>query len=280
MFTQIWKDMQGKLYKRRIEAEETPSTLTTNAMLLFRQAEDSSRIYDTTPSPPTSALVFMRRDPSQEFSIRLIFPGTVTATNRQWMGTCSCGRFQNDCMPCPHALAFIHDLKLAPLQFIHHFFTKEALLATYRGVMPPLLCSNLQLDESIIPPAVKTRRGRPQMKRQEQGAALTPSQITARSVEHEAQGEANQSAHNGRAVARGTGRVRGIMRAQGGRASENITEPLEGVARATSSEEAAARGGRRQRQKRNPWAWIDEGEPQVEVQITSRTRSGAVQRMP
>jgi hypothetical protein len=231
MFTDIWKDMQGKVYQQHKEAEESTASLAPNATLLYRQAEDSARLYTAIPSSSTKGLVFLRQKPELEYIINLFLP-----SNTGWHGTCTCGKFQNDRMPCAHALALIHELRLAPLQFIDQFHTRHALLSSYSKPLPPLLRSDLELDTSIVPPAVKRRRGRPQKKRREQGAM--PSQ------------GAPASSSDLSAV-------------------QFIAEPL-----ASASSDAAA-GEAKKRQRFNPWVYIPDI-PQVEQVVTSRTRSGAL----
>lgn len=48
--------------------------------------------------------------------------------------TCTCGYFQNDQFPCPHALAVIYRLNLNPVDFAHYSYTVHGLLeAIYRA---------------------------------------------------------------------------------------------------------------------------------------------------
>ena len=165
MFAHIWKDMAGKHFRRQAAASQAPVQLSTKATLVFRQKEDSSRSYHAFPSSRQSGLICARLNPNQEW--RVDIQQSDTPPN----GTCTCGMFQNNCFPCGHALALIHELHLAPLGFIGSFHKTEAWIATYTHHLPPIIPSDLQIDDSVIPPVEKKRRGRPQKRRKDQGSA-------------------------------------------------------------------------------------------------------------
>jgi hypothetical protein len=233
MMIHIWKDMQGKLFKRLQAAESAATSLSTHATLVYRQNEDSARLYDAIPTAYTAGLVYLRQDPSKEFKVNLY--------NQQvdWSGCCSCGKFQNDRMPCPHALALIHQLRLAPLRFIAPFYFKTAWVATYQQELPPLLRSSVSHDKSIIPPAMKQKGGgRPQKKRREQGSQAVSSQAVGGTTEMAAA----------------------------------TAEPIQAIA-TQSSVTAITTTLRKKRPKRNPWVYVVDV-PRLQEAVNSRTRSG------
>jgi hypothetical protein len=236
MFTHIWRDMQGKLFRRSLAATATMTPLSINATLLYRQAEDSARLFDVVPSSYTSGLVFLRQDSNIGFKVELFFgQGEAEST-----GSCTCGKFQNDRMPCPHGLAFLHQQRFAPMQFIAQFNTKDAWMATYQQPLPTLLQSDLKIDMSVLPPLVKKKRGRPQKKRREQG----------------------QGAGGG----------------PGAGSQNNGAGPLAAAAAAPAPlpvVQAAGVRQARQRRRFQPWVYIVDV-PRLQAEVHSRTRSGAV----
>ena len=45
---------------------------------------------------------------------------------------CTCNRFQIDELPYSHALAILKQMNQDPYRYYSHFYTKEALLETYK----------------------------------------------------------------------------------------------------------------------------------------------------
>lgn len=234
MFAHIWNDMQGKIYRRFLAAQSSPTSLSIIATTLYRQSDDSARSYDAIPSSRFSGLVYLRQDSQKEFKVDLHVIGG------KWSGSCSCGRFQNDRLPCPHGLALIHELKdVPPLHFIDQFWTKEAWCATYSQPLPAVLRSELVIDESMEPPAKKKQRGRPQKKRREQGESGPASQALP---------------------------IEGDVEVDEFQGIESVHESAEEDGR-------EAEDTQRTRPSKSHWVYVVDI-PQVEKEITSRTRSG------
>lgn len=165
MFIHIWKDMQGKLFKRLQAAELAGTSLSTHTILVYRQNEGSARLYNTIPTSYTAGLFNLRQDNSVEFKVNLFNQA------EEGSGSCSCGRFQNDRLPCSHRLALIHQLRLAPLRLIASFYTKPSWVAIYQQELPPLLRSSLSFGESILPQQLNRRGG--VLRRREESKAVT-----------------------------------------------------------------------------------------------------------
>ncbi|XP_070031691.1 uncharacterized protein [Nicotiana tomentosiformis] len=81
---------------------------------------------------------------------------------------CSCGQFQLDELPCPHALAALRHRNESNENYCSPYYTRESLLQTYKILV------DLMLDESkwnvpqyiteevVMPPTGKRNLGRPQ----------------------------------------------------------------------------------------------------------------------
>jgi hypothetical protein len=85
--------------------------------------------------------------------------------------------FQNNKRPCVHALALIHELRLAPIDFIAPFHHLHTWQLTYLLPLPPILRSTLVSSPEILPPARKQKRGRPRKKRMESGRSGLRTEI-------------------------------------------------------------------------------------------------------
>ena len=158
----------------------------------------------------TSARVFSSRDPRDEHIVKL---------NNSHGGTCTCGRFQNDFLPCKHAWAFLDHLRRDGSPYFASLHTRAAWLASYATPLPPELLSELVPDPTVLPPKTKVQLGRHEKKRKEAGTRV-PTQC--------ADPEPVQAcASAGKRQCKGSG-------AWGGR-WEYVVEPNESLASSASS---------------------------------------------
>ncbi|XP_062089445.1 uncharacterized protein LOC133795978 [Humulus lupulus] len=85
--------------------------------------------------------------------------------------TCTCNRFQMDQLPCAHAIAVFKEMNQDPYQYCSPYYTKEAMVATYKESIYPLGNEDTWLIPEHIkavkihPPEGKIRVGRPNKRR-------------------------------------------------------------------------------------------------------------------
>jgi hypothetical protein len=172
MLLHIWKDVQRKVFDRHQQAAAATlaGPFSSHIEDLYHHDDRSSRIYDACPSSPELGLVQSLREPEHEFKVCL--------QRTRW--SCTCGDFQNNLRPCAHAFALIHRLRLAPINFIASFHTSAAWRQTYVLFLPPVMRSELSTS-TVLPPALKRKRGRPKKKRMEQGMS-TQRETTVESI--------------------------------------------------------------------------------------------------
>ncbi|XP_015167934.1 uncharacterized protein [Solanum tuberosum] len=88
--------------------------------------------------------------------------------------TCTCGRFQLDELPCPHALAVLTIKHTGYEKYCSDYYTRKNLLLTYQFQMDPLPDESTWntpthvLEEVVLPPHGKRPPGRPKNKRHTQ----------------------------------------------------------------------------------------------------------------
>ncbi|XP_009599488.1 uncharacterized protein [Nicotiana tomentosiformis] len=81
---------------------------------------------------------------------------------------CSCGQFQLDELPCPHALAALRHRNKSYKNYCSPYYTRENLLQTYKIPVDPLSDKrkwNMPqhiAEEAVKPPTGKRQSGRPQ----------------------------------------------------------------------------------------------------------------------
>jgi hypothetical protein len=165
----FWNDVQRKVFERSQTSAVATGAFSSYINNQYQHDDASSRIYIATPSSQSLGLVSSQRDPRQEFRVQLGLNG---------LGTCTCGLFQDNLRPCAHAIAFIHQVYGAPLDYIAKFHTRAAWSSTYLCPLPPILSAALRSDELLLPPAMKKKRGRPQKKRMEEGRMGLRDEIT------------------------------------------------------------------------------------------------------
>ena len=88
--------------------------------------------------------------------------------------TCTCGRFQLDELPCPHALAVLTIKHTGYEKYCSAYYTRKNLLLTYQFQMDPLPNESTWntpthvLEDVVLPPHGKRPPGRPKNKRHTQ----------------------------------------------------------------------------------------------------------------
>ncbi|XP_019242054.1 PREDICTED: uncharacterized protein LOC109222107, partial [Nicotiana attenuata] len=86
-------------------------------------------------------------------------------------GTCSCGKFQMDELPCPHALAVLKNQQLKPGQYCSFYYKKDKLLRTYEFPVNPMPDESLWviptevMEDMVLPPKGRRNAGRPRKER-------------------------------------------------------------------------------------------------------------------
>ena len=94
--------------------------------------------------------------------------GAVHMVNLR-VGTCSCGRYQRNGVPCGHAMACLFRQGLSLDTFLPASLSIETWIATYEAPLPPIHITGLrpQEEEPCNPPLTRVPRGRPKKKREE-----------------------------------------------------------------------------------------------------------------
>ncbi|XP_070018818.1 uncharacterized protein [Nicotiana sylvestris] len=86
-------------------------------------------------------------------------------------GTCSCGKFQMDELPCPHAWAVLKNQQLKPGQYCSFYYKKDKLLSTYEFSVNPMPDESLWvipievMEDVVLPPKGRRNAGRPRKER-------------------------------------------------------------------------------------------------------------------
>ncbi|XP_060210214.1 uncharacterized protein LOC132637084 [Lycium barbarum] len=85
--------------------------------------------------------------------------------------TCSCGRFQLDQVPCPHAMAVLNLKGLDGEEYCSLYYTNEYMAKTYEILVNPLPHEKMWkvptdvLEQVVLPPIGKKNPGRPKVSR-------------------------------------------------------------------------------------------------------------------
>ena len=86
--------------------------------------------------------------------------------------TCSCGRFQHDEIPCPHAIAVLKKKNITDVHpYCSDYYKHDALTNSYAIPMEPMpdkrewKAPDSVLKEVVLPPRYKKMSGRPRKKR-------------------------------------------------------------------------------------------------------------------
>jgi SWIM zinc finger len=82
-------------------------------------------------------------------------------------GTCSCGRYQENEVPCGHGVAFIYKQRHNLANYLPAALSQETWAATYATPMPAIDIEGLEInpDTDCNPPQTRVPRGRPRKKR-------------------------------------------------------------------------------------------------------------------
>ncbi|XP_070010392.1 uncharacterized protein [Nicotiana sylvestris] len=108
--------------------------------------------------------------PSTEF-LHLIIDGQTRNVVRLHERNCSCGRFQLDDIPCPHAMAAIQKFHMDSYKYCSDYYSIDYLLKTYEIPVNPLPDETTwQIPEHVssqvvLPPKGKIKPGRLKKKR-------------------------------------------------------------------------------------------------------------------
>ncbi|XP_019262296.1 PREDICTED: uncharacterized protein LOC109240126 [Nicotiana attenuata] len=108
--------------------------------------------------------------PSTEF-LHLVIDGQTRNVVRLHKKDCTCGRFQLDDIPCPHAMAVIQKFHMDLYKYCSDYYSIEYLLKTYEIPVNPLPDETTwQIPEHVssqvvLPPKGKIKPGRPKKKK-------------------------------------------------------------------------------------------------------------------
>ncbi|XP_016504208.1 uncharacterized protein LOC107822200 [Nicotiana tabacum] len=86
-------------------------------------------------------------------------------------GTCSCGKFQMDELPCPYAWAVLKNQQLKPGQYCSFYYKKDKLLKTYEFPVNSMPDESLWviptevMEDVVLPPKGRRNAGRPRKER-------------------------------------------------------------------------------------------------------------------
>ncbi|KAG5613180.1 hypothetical protein H5410_024461 [Solanum commersonii] len=136
------------------------------------------------------AIKFVRGDPTESYAklpasgqglIQNVIPSTVdmraVVDGPKWyivnLNTkmCSCGRFQNDKIPCGHGIAVLRYRRLHEIDYCSPFYSLKNFQDTYDILVEPLPCESTWdipsyvSEPKLMPPDLKRTIGRPQLER-------------------------------------------------------------------------------------------------------------------
>lgn len=249
MCVYIWEDIQRKAFERLETSQAASGPFSDHINKLYQEQDRSSRLYHAVPSSRSLGLVRSNRDGSQEFRVELKSGGR---------GSCTCGSFQNNLLPCVHAIAFIHKVNLAPVDYIAAFHHRQAWRQTYLLPLPPILRSSLIADKEVNPPDRKQKRGRPRKKRMEPGRCALRAEVLQEGGDKEV---ARVDAEPSEPVANVSG---------------GLFQAVASAQPASGATVVAQRPKRAKRAKFNPWVYIVDIPKDISdtAASVSRTRSG------
>lgn len=164
MLQYIWNDMMEKVYKRHTLAHQTITPFPPNIVDLFRSEQDAGRTLEVRMSSSMAGLVYSRLVGHQQHTVKLD-PWRTT-------GECTCGLFDSNLRPCSHGHAFLDHVGSPAMAYVDYQYTCDSWKATYAVPMPPIRIDDLEYDDQIRPPSRKRGRGRPALKRQENGKRI------------------------------------------------------------------------------------------------------------
>jgi hypothetical protein len=266
MFMHIWKDVQNKVFNRhRISATAAlTSNFSNHINKMYHHDNRSSQVYEAQPASPLLGVVHSIRDPNLEFKVCL--------QRSNW--SCTCGEFQNNLRPCPHAFALIHHLGLAPIDYIAPFHTSSAWRQTYVLFLNPILRSELS-ETDILPPDLKRRRGRPRKKRMDQFRQGLQEEFVAEDVGSQ---NASQQAEEVLELREDSSEAEGGIESWDGEMGDGKSIAAEDQAEENGRTVLGGNStvGMSKRPPKHSWEWVLEPveQPATVVTVSSRTRSG------
>ncbi|XP_062112915.1 uncharacterized protein LOC133824070 [Humulus lupulus] len=100
------------------------------------------------------------------------YPFEVFKEEKSWIVNlkeqiCTCKRFQNDEMPCGHALAVMKEMNIDPYDYCSHYYTTKVWLETYNATVYPVgkqqhwELPDFFKDIIVLPPFERVKTGRP-----------------------------------------------------------------------------------------------------------------------
>lgn len=92
-------------------------------------------------------------------------------------GTCSCMRYQENQIPCGHAIACILQVNRPLEEFLPNSLSIDTWRSTYTTNLQPVDITYLALAADILPPFTRIQRGRPRKARVRPGEARQRAQI-------------------------------------------------------------------------------------------------------
>ena len=153
LFSTYIRQINVKFEKRRTKYTSSPeATLPKRVFALLSQSVKDSRTLDVRRHTRT---LFEVQRKSDRGSFRV-----VDLQER----TCTCSFYKEYGVPCRHVCAAVLSTNEEPAQFVVPERRREALLATYVGVVRPVDMSTLTCD-GTLPPVATKQRGRPKQKR-------------------------------------------------------------------------------------------------------------------
>jgi hypothetical protein len=178
MLHELYCHQMVKFCERREESNLWFARLVPNALERLQVELNNANQYKVRASSNVDGLVTLKTA-SQEYIVNL--PTAETP-----IGTCTCGEYQRDLLPCRHTCAFAINRKVAPIDLVDKSYTVEEYRATYAKPFVPVSIVNLSatasiedvsdsasienlpaLNPSILPPVTRRQRGRPPKERKE-----------------------------------------------------------------------------------------------------------------
>lgn len=95
-------------------------------------------------------------------------------------GTCTCKHYQENRIPCGHAIAFILRINRPQEQFLPAILSVPTWRATYTTNLNPVDICHLEISPDIFPPFTRQPRGRPRKERVRVGEARQRSNAQQR----------------------------------------------------------------------------------------------------
>ena len=124
-------------------------------------------------------------------------PGRAPYLVNLYSRTCSCTQFQQNGIPCTHAMAFLHQKGIRPENFLPPVFSIQNLHDSYWINIRPAVIQDLEVAAQIEPPRLKQTTDRKKKNRAEAGdrSASTKRQRRTDIIPAGPAGEADRPVH-------------------------------------------------------------------------------------